>query len=337
MLTYRNEVNMKNTGVKNIIMTFFGKKMSKNTQLLFMRWFRMPENQEEKDAILSDIWEQSESIVTEKTIEDLNKLKKQLFTERKKAIYLRQLIRYAAAITLIISISSFFTYLIISSETVEYQQLSVAYGENKKINLADGTVVAVNAGSTLIYPTKFSGKTRTVFLSGEAIFDVATNKRKPFTVRTKHIDITALGTKFSVQSYPNSDYSKTTLIEGRVKVVVENENSNPYILTPDHQLSYSHSNKNISITEIDARKTESWEKGYLIFQDISFEEIIKTIERKYNVDINYDSRRLQKQSYYIKFNPDETIKDVMDVLCLLINGSSYKIDGSTIYFYYNNP
>lgn len=328
---------MKNTEIKNIIMTFFDTKMSKNTQLLFMRWFRMSDYQEEKEAILADVWEHSENIVTEKTIEDLNKLKKQLFPERKKAISLRSIIGYAAAITLIITISSFFTYLITSSGTTEYQQLSVAYGEQKKMNLADGTEVIVNAGSTLIFPTKFTGKTRTVFLSGEANFDVAKNKRKPFIVKTKHIDITALGTKFNIQSYPNSEYSKATLIEGSVKVVVENKNDNPYILTPNHQLSYSHFNKNISITGIDARKMESWEKGYLIFQDVPFEEIVKTLERKYNIDINYDSRKLQKQSYYVKFNPDETIEDVMEVLCLLINGSTYKIDGSTIYFYYNSP
>lgn len=328
---------MKSTEIRNIIKTFFDNKMSKNTRLLFMRWFRMSEYQEDKDDVLSDIWEHSRNLVTEETIDDLNKVKAQLFSNQKKSISLRRFAASAAAIALIISVSSFFTYLIISPGTTEYKQLSVAYGEHKKINLADGTMVVVNAGSTLIYPTKFSGKTRTVFLSGEANFDIAKNKHKPFIVSAKHIDITALGTKFNVQSYPNSEYSRATLSEGSVKVVVENQIDNPYILTPNHQLSFSHKNKNISIKEIDAQKTESWEKGYLIFQDVSFEEIVKTLERKYNIDINYDSRKLQKQSYYVKFNPDETIQDVMDVLCYLINGSSYKVDGTTVYFYSNNP
>lgn len=325
---------MESDKIKNIIQTFFGKDVSKKTLYVFGKWFRLNENAAEKDLAMEEIWENTPATISKDTLDDLSRIKAKINSEpERKSSLLKVFFSYAAAIALIVISSVYVTYKIAIPAPLEYTQLSVYYGESKKITLADGTVAAVNAGSTLIYPKDFTGNTRTVFLTGEANFSVAKNPDKPFIVKTKYMDIKALGTKFCVQSYPNAKYTKATLIEGSVKVDMQSDKSKSYLLKPNDQLTYSHSSNEISINSVDANKTASWEDGYLIFQGATFDEIAQTLERKYNVVINYDGRKLNRQSYFVKFNPDETIDDAINILTILIGKSSYKKENSTIYFY----
>lgn len=328
---------MRNKITPNIIRIFFENDFSKKTQALFHKWFRLEDQQSTKDQTLEEIWENSPSEITTQTLDDLKVIQKIISNKsgRNDKHLFRKIISYAAIIATIIVSTVLITNQFGSRHPQELSQLSVSYGEKQKITLNDGTVVIVNAGSTLIFPKEFSGNTRTVFLTGEAIFDVAKNPGKPFIVETAHLSVTALGTKFNIQSYPNSEITKATLIEGSVKVNVNNDTNNSYILKPDNQLSYSHNNHKISISEVDATKLASWEEGYLIFQDVSFDEIANTLERKYNVEINYDSNQMKQQSYYVKFGPEESLNDVMEILCLLTHHSSYEIEGSTVFFYFN--
>lgn len=327
---------MGNSFIRNIIRSFFEKDASKNTQFLFRKWFRLNEHQAEKEKFMEELWENSPSVVSAETLEDFSEIKALISVEKPaKPGYLlfRRILSYAAVIAIIIASSVYLTYRFAIPAPLEYTQLSVAYGECQKVTLSDGSVVTVNAGSTLIYPDNFTADTRTVFLTGEANFSVAKNPDKPFIVKTKYLNVRALGTKFNVQSYPNADYTKATLVEGSVKVNMEMDKNKSYTLKPNNQLTYSHKNNEIAIADVDAAKLASWEDGYLIFQDVTFDEIAQTLERKYNIVINYDGRRLSQQSYYVKFNPNESIEEVMNILCLLINKSSYKMDGSTVYFY----
>jgi ferric-dicitrate binding protein FerR (iron transport regulator) len=330
---------MESDKIKNIVQTFFGKDVSKKTLYLFGKWFRLNENAAEKDLAMEEIWENTSATITNETLDDLSKIKAKINPKKinpkheSKFSPVKVFFSYAAAIALIIISSVYVTYKIAIPAPLEYTQLSVYYGESRKITLADGTIAAVNAGSTLIYPKDFTGNTRTVFLTGEANFSVAKNPDKPFIVKTKYMDIKALGTKFCVQSYPNAIYTKATLIEGSIKVDMQSEKNKSYLLKPNDQLTYSHSSNEISINTVDANKTASWEDGYLIFQGATFDEIAQTLERKYNVVINYDGKKLNQQSYFVKFNPDETIDDAINILAILIGKSSYKKENSTIYFY----
>jgi ferric-dicitrate binding protein FerR (iron transport regulator) len=327
---------MEGSNIKNIIRIFFEKDVSKNTQFLFRKWFQLDDHKAEKEEAMEELWESSPSAVSAQTLEDLTKIRAYISDENStKPVYslFRRIITYAAVIAIIITSSVYLTYKFATPAQLEYAQLSVSYGESKKITLSDGSVVMVNAGSTLIYPKEFTADTRSVFLTGEANFSVAKNPKKPFIVKTKYLNVRALGTKFNVQSYPNDDYTKAMLIEGSVKVNMEMDNSKSYILKPNNQLTYSHRDNDISIVDVDAAKLASWEDGYLIFQGVTFDEIARTLERKYNIGINYDGRKLNQQSYYVKFKPDESLEEVMNVLCMLINKSSYKIEGSVVYFY----
>lgn len=326
---------MESSQVKNIIQTFFDKKVSKNTLALFAKWFRLDTYTVEKEEAMEVIWENSPSVVDKQILDDLAKIKLQINqkTLPKDRVWLRRALPYAAAISIIVLSTFFLTYKFAVPAPLEYTQLSVSYGEGKKITLPDGTLVVVNAGSTLIYPKDFTSDTRTVFLSGEANFDIAKNPEKPFIVKTKYIDVQALGTQFHVQAYPNSRQTKVSLIEGKVKVETEENKERSYILKPNTQLIYSHNDDKISIIDVDAERFASWQDGYLIFQDASFEDIVQAIERKYKVAINYNGRGMNDHYYHVKFNPDDSLNEVLETLTILVHKSKYEIRGNTVYFH----
>lgn len=321
--------------ITNLIRKFFDQDYSKNTQLLFRQWFRLDDNQVEKDEAMQEIWEKSPSAdVTDQTWEDLARLQeliaKEQYSFRRSHRLFLQITKYAAVVVLVI-MSSVITYYVTKSSSLQFAEFSVPYGECQKMQLPDGSMVWINAGSTLIYPQKFSAGTRTVYLCGEANFSVMKNPKQPFIVKTKDLDVQALGTKFNVQSYPNMTSTTATLMEGSVRVNTTSNTSLSYILKPNEQLTYSHSKKNVSIAQVDAEKLTSWRKGYLVFQGATFDDIVSTLERKYNVQINYDVDKYRGKSYYGKFNPDESIEQALSVLCQVVNGTSYQIHGSIIY------
>ena len=220
---------METKQVQNIIRSFFGKRFSKETQLRFRYWLRLTEDRDEKDATIRELWEKCPSSITERTWEDLSEMQERI--GRKHTMPVRRSLfsrwgKYVAAVVLIVS-TSVVTQLVnqptvevVSPKLVEFY---VPYGDCREITLADGSIVWVNAGSLLIYPSEFTADTRTIYLSGEARFQVAKNPDKPFIVGTNHLDIQALGTVFSVCAYPNSQTTSTTLEEGSILVGVKPE------------------------------------------------------------------------------------------------------------------
>lgn len=328
------------SGIDKIISWFFGNNISPKTKLLFGRWFRLNDSMEEMEATMSQLWENSPSTMTNETVEDLEKIREKIFNNKqvnKQYFQLKRILQFAAVVVVIITSTVFVTYFVLDPKPIEYAQLSVNFGKSQEIKLADGTVVTANAGSTVIYPEDFSQTdTRTVFLTGEASFKVAKNPDKPFIVKTKYMSVTALGTYFNIKTYPNEDLVRTTLIEGSVNVLILDSTRHEFILKPNEQIIYSTLNAKTEIKTVDAAKLATWENGFLVFQGVDFEEISNTIERKYNVTINYDNNKMQKyKSYFVKFSPDESIENVMNILSKLIENSSYRIEGKNIYFYSN--
>ncbi len=326
-------MNKKN--INKIIRTYFTSNFSEPTQMLFRQWFRANENIDEKEEVMCALWNEIDSSILHANSNDWDRIERKMYktkTDRRKKVL--RTFGYAAAAALIISFSVLGTYYFTSKKSEEYIQISVLYGDSKEVILSDGTQVAINAGSILIYPKKFTSKTRTVFLSGEANFTVAKNDKKPFIVCTNLINLKAIGTKFIVQSYPNLNYTKATLVEGKVKVDITDIQES-YIMTPNQQLCYSALNHEVIITEVDAERLAKWEDGYMIFQNATLEEIAHSIERKYNVSINYDGNAAKKQSFYVKFNPKETLTEVLDVLCVVSQTLTYQIEGSTVNLYTN--
>lgn len=152
--------------------------------------------------------------------------------------------------------------------------------------LSDGTKVWLNAESSVSFPISFKGDSvREVWLNGEAFFDVAEDKKQPFVVRTKDIDIRVLGTAFNVKSYDGDSTVKTTLVRG--KVVVRNKHGkNNVQLRPNQQAVFSHLTEQITLLDVHAEKHTSWNSGSLVFDDDSLYDVIKSLERWYGIAIH---------------------------------------------------
>lgn len=329
---------MEANNINHIIRKFFENKFSKELQLRFQYWYRLNSNNEEKDEALQTLLEESPSVITPQTWEDLSKIRKQISdnqtTKHNRPVFHR-FMKYAAVIVLVL-LSSLSTYYFTSKtnapEPPKFVEFFVPYGDRQKIVLADGSEVWVNAGSVLIYPEKFTASTRSVYLSGEANFKVAKNPDQPFIVKTKHINVEALGTVFDVQSYPNALFTTATLEEGKVRVGVKSKEQSSAILKPDERLSYCHITQKVTIESVNAKALSSWKEGYLIFRDAAFEDILSTLERKYNVQINYNADRYNGGLYHVKFNPNESINDALAVLSQFV-GFRYKVGKEVIYIY----
>lgn len=173
----------------------------------------------------------------------------------------------------------------------EINQLIIPYGNRSVITLSDNTVVTLNAGSRLIFPSFFNGKTREVSLYGEAYFIVSKNKKIPFVVKTISLDVTVLGTEFNVSAYTDENIIQTVLKEGSVSVRRNNTGSSEeeILLKPSQMAVFDKTAGKTDISEVDVDAYTIWTKGMLSFDQIDFSRIIKKVERYYNIRIEYEN------------------------------------------------
>lgn len=166
-------------------------------------------------------------------------------------------------------------------------------GGTYQVVLPDGTEVWLNADSKLVFPSKFTGNNRVVTLTGEAYFEVAKNKSKPFIVNTGDSKIEVLGTHFNIMAYKDEADNLVTLLEGAVKV---NSGTAKVLLKQGQQAEISRKNPSSILlnNEIDTEQIIAWKNGYFMFANEPVESIMRKISRWYNVDIVYQDNLQDK-------------------------------------------
>lgn len=218
----------------------------------------------------------------------------------------------------------------------ELNQMIVPYGKRSFVMLSDGTKVWLNSGSKLVFPTLFKGKTREVLLEGgEALFEVARNKEKPFFVKTDAFRMKVYGTKFNVQAYlADNDYN-VVLVEGKVSMNVNNElASREVFLAPNQKAAFSKNNKNFEITNVENTTLyTAWVDGYLAFTNEEVTNVLKRVSRYYNVTI--DTKLPDKvEKIYGKLDLKENLERVLDGIAF-ISKTKYEKNGNK-YVFINN-
>ena len=204
--------------------------------------------------------------------------------------------------------------LVYSQDTIEtvlrYNTLKVPYGKTFGITLSDGSKVMLNAGSELRYPVQFveNEKNRTVFLNGEAFFEVAENKKHPFIVNTKDMDVEVLGTRFNVTSYLEDYKTYTVLVEGQVAAHNKLASQDFKILNSNEKVFFENDQMETKIVNV--QKYVAWVQGQLVFVEDSFKVIENKLERKYNVTIRNDYSALDEINITATFK-NETIDQVL--------------------------
>jgi len=172
----------------------------------------------------------------------------------------------------------------VTENAIIYNTVSTPRGGQYQVTLPDGTNVWLNAASSLKFPTTFTGNERDVELTGEAYFEVAKNKEKPFKVSVNKVVVEVLGTHFNIMGYDNEPSIKTTLLEGSVKVKSDNAHA---LLVPGQQALASRDNDHIKVQKADIEEAMAWKNGYFIFHKEDIQDIMKKVVRWYDVDVVY--------------------------------------------------
>ncbi|MTH17634.1 FecR domain-containing protein [Flavobacterium sp. LC2016-01] len=212
-------------------------------------------------------------------------------------------------------------------EANSFNTLSTPTGGQYNIVLADGTKVYLNAVSSIKYPTQFNGNKRIVELEGEAYFEVAKNKNKPFIVKSDKQSIEVLGTHFNVHSYNDEAVVKTTLIEGSVAVAFKNQKT---ILKPGQQSDVSDNFSRIKVREVDTEEAVAWKNGRFKFDNADLKTVMRQLERWYGITVQY-----RGDVSDVRFNGGTfRNKNLSEVLKVLeFSNIKFKVEGKTVIVY----
>lgn len=192
-----------------------------------------------------------------------------------------------------------------------------------QLTLPDGSEVWLNAATTITYPSKFTGGERVVRLEGEAYFSVRRDDAKPFRVLSAGQKLEVLGTEFGLSAYPDENHIKTTLVTGKVKIAADNSRSS--ILKPGEQGIFS---KGVfTIAQVDVGQQTSWKDGWISFDNKPFDEIMREVERWYDIDIQYEGPIPQEVGYGMA----PRTENLSVVLNLLKAGNiHFRLEGRTL-------
>ena len=218
-----------------------------------------------------------------------------------------------------------------SADELVYNEIKIPYGKTFEITLSDGTQVFMNAGSSLKYPVQFiKGHHREVVLEGEAFFDVTKDKKHPFIVKTRGVDVKVLGTKFNVSSYKEDADINTVLVEGSVSLSNTGMPNNSTMLVPGEKGTWNSQKTAIAVKKVDTRIYTEWMTGEIVFRKTAFKDIIIKLERSYNVAIDNNRIELLDKKFNASFNKNiESIEEVLTAMSK-IQGFSFSKEGKQI-------
>lgn len=206
-----------------------------------------------------------------------------------------------------------------------YNTLTTPRGGKFTLTLSDGTVVTLDAASSITYPVVFTGKERRVEITGQAYFDVVHNAAKPFHVSAKGQLIEDLGTAFNVNAYPDDPFIKVTLVEGLVDVSNEQEKAS---LVPGQQAMVKDGESKMRVKVVNVEETIAWKNGWFIFHHENLQNIMKQAGRWYDAEIVIDPALMNKKlggniSRY------KEISELLENL-KLTGGLDYRIEGRKV-------
>ena len=239
----------------------------------------------------------------------------------------RKVLRYAALWAGVLLLGAAGYYLLNPRNTGSHKSDTAYVSElknfNRFITLPDGSIVILHAGSKLEYPTAFTGKTREVFLSGEAYFDIKHDSLKAFIINTGKVKTTVLGTAFNIKAYP--DLPEITVSVTRGKVKVEDDKAVLGVLTPDQQIVYNTKNATALQQKVNAAVKSNWTMSNMIFENVTFETIAVNLGKRYDVNIQFSNESLKQCPVTASFTGTEPLKEVLDVICQVRN-ATYTIE-----------
>jgi transmembrane sensor len=238
------------------------------------------------------------------------------------------LLRLAVAATLVALVSTVVFRTLHTQDKKEGRLFATANGERKNIQLSDGTIVNLNAGSVLRMDPAYGISTREIYLEGEAFFDVKHNRKLPFIVHTDEMDVKALGTAFDVRAYRDEKITETALIRGSIEVTLKENHNRKMVLSPNHKIAWNKSKQHIvSVDSVAAApasvksnygipqeivvmdrgeiKEIAWKENRLVFENELFSDIAMLLERWYGVKLVFTDDEIRNYRFTGLFEKED--------------------------------
>ncbi len=311
--------------------------LSQEEKTILSEWILSEQGQQTIEADVANKWSsydenQDQPFDSEKSYRQLE----QQIDKQKRTIRIHKYLRYtletAAAIFVVLAVSLFFRKEIYSGKIQpQYVEVYNPKGLRTKVVLPDSTCVVLNADSRISYVDQFSGRTRTVKLTGEAFFEVTKDSLRPFIVEAGSAKMTVLGTTFNVRAYPGDKRMETTLIEGSLKVDVGRKEN---MLEPGKQIVVDKISQKSTLQDVDTDKAIGWMEGKLYFQSMPFEEIAAILGRTFSVHITITKKDLQQKIFNGRFERGESLEQILRVMQTSVDfQSSYDKETNTMVIY----
>ncbi len=252
--------------------------------------------------------------------------KRQLGALRRRSLLLKA--SRVAAVILLPVVAVLATWRIMRVDEVqEPVTVSVERGQKASVVLPDGSKVWLNSQSVLTYTPDFRGRERNVSLTGEAYFEVRPDKSRPFTVGAGAMEVKVLGTSFNVRAYPEDGMLTSTLVDGRVEVSTPDGH---YTLSPNQQIDYDVAGgKTLLPRSVEATDFTGWINNTLRFVDQPLEQIVLTVERMYNVDVEFATEGIKSRRFSGTL-PNTSLESILEVISIS-SPIVYTVTDSTIY------
>lgn len=220
---------------------------------------------------------------------------------------------YAAAV-LILILSTYWLTLHFVHKDIEEEMhsLYVPAGQRLRFELQDGTSVWLNAHTTLTYPSRFGQKERKVAIEGEAFFDVAEDTDRPFIVSSQGVNMKVLGTVFNVYSYPEAGYIQTSLLEGKLKVYPENEETECVILSPNQQVTIDEGQMQVDVIADTGHFL--WTEGIYSFHNEPLSNILRKLELYFDINIEVKDPTIYTWEYTGKFRQRDGLDEILRII-----------------------
>lgn len=316
----------KHTRIDELITTFLSQGLGAEERVELDNWIKSSSENKQYFQKMHEVWFSSISASNQKRYEkekafDRFLSRTQKLSEEEKdtrKLPLRKLFYSAAAVALlcIISFASYQT----GSEQVKKQFaemiIEAPLGSKTKLYLPDGSLVWLNAGSKISYSQGFGVNNRELKFEGEGYFEVEKNKELPFNIRTQDLNVTVLGTKFNFRNYPEDHEAIVNLMEGRVSLENHLKEMELKYLSPAQKMILNKQTGEIQISSTnETEKTRDWTNNILMFDEELLPDIVRELERSYNIKIRIDNESLKGARFYGYFNQrEQNIYDILNIL-----------------------
>ncbi|UII26418.1 FecR domain-containing protein [Fulvivirga maritima] len=241
----------------------------------------------------------------------------------------------AASVLILMSlISAFFFHQLnkkpeASADNIKWITKATPNGQRSVVRLKDGSVVTLNAGSSITYPEFFDKAKRQIKLKGEAFFEVSKNAAWPFVVESQGVLTTVLGTSFNIKAFDNQN-TQVTVATGKVKVAsTDIDVPQEAILRPNQQANFRLEDELMEVKEVDIDNYLAWKTNELYFDMIPFSEVLEVLEKKYNVHIAMTNDLSSKCLVRARYK-NESLETVLKGLQLLVHFNFKIHDGNKI-------